>query len=118
MLEKKPHSTLSWSVINTFNQGFLMLEIVLLGFYFLMITGLVILAISSLKAIKRSSEQSAKLETSISKINDKLDELRLQVGIMSARFPQTIHMMAPEQTEKLSYAGAKRGPKPKNKNPT
>ena len=45
---------------------------------------------------------------------DKIDELRLQVGIISGRISQTIHMPAQLQAqETLPYRGAKRGPKPK-----
>lgn len=44
----------------------------------------------------------------------KIDELRLQVGIISGRMSQTIHMPAQVQTQEgLPYRGAKRGPKPK-----
>ena len=45
---------------------------------------------------------------------DKIDELRLQIGILSGRTNQTIHM-APQlhPQENLPYNGAKRGPKPK-----
>ena len=45
---------------------------------------------------------------------DKIDELRLQVGIISGRMSQTIHIPPQLQAQdSLPYRGAKRGPKPK-----
>lgn len=48
----------------------------------------------------------------LSRLEQKIDELRLQVGIINGRMGQTIQIT--DFQTKIPYTGAKRGPKPKN----
>jgi hypothetical protein len=107
--------------------------------YITMLVFLIILSISSyrsVKSIKKNSVLLGELNDTLQeemqvqeahyealhhdmidsnqKLCDKIDELRLQIGIIRGSMTHTIHIppSIPNQ-EKTPYKGAKRGPKPK-----
>lgn len=97
----------------------MILEILAVVFY---IGGLVFLIILSYLAFKSKrtmdaqtkelesfklylKEERQDLKNEQEKVKDRLDELRLQIGILNSTHRTTIQM---------PYGGAKRGPKPKN----
>lgn len=117
----------------------MIIDILVICFYLILLVFIVLLTIFAYKAIGRMKKNNILLEEfsalleqemdinesnfgimneEIQEFNhelcDKIDELRLQVGIISGRMSQTIHIPPQLQAQdSLPYRGAKRGPKPK-----
>lgn len=97
----------------------MILEIFAVAFYISGLVFLILLSVLAFKSKRTMDEQTKELEkfklylkeerqdlkNEQEKVKDKLDELRLQIGILNSTHRATIQM---------PFNGAKRGPKPKN----